>query len=89
LRWVADNAGPTVANDVLRYVRRIYDQAAREQVSRINFNPIAALRLKDACGTEQTRERVLSEKEQVSLFKRMHGSKSFGCQNEISVHLIV
>ncbi len=89
LRWVRDNAGPSVSNNVLRYVRRIYNQAARDQMPSINFNPTAGLRLKDAGGTEQTRERVLSDKELVSLFKRMHGSESFGRQNEISVHLIL
>jgi hypothetical protein len=65
-RWVRDNAGPTVSNDVMRYVRRIYDQAARDQVPGINFNPTAGLRLGDAGGAEQARERVLSDKELIS-----------------------
>lgn len=27
LRWVREHAGPTVSNEVLRYIRRIYNQA--------------------------------------------------------------
>lgn len=89
LAWVRDHGGPTVANDVLRYVRRIYDQAARERKAGINYNPTAGLRLRDAGGSEEPRERALTDKELADLFKRMRKSESFGRQNEISVHLIL
>lgn len=89
LRWVREHAGPTVSNEVLRYVRRIYDQAARERAPGIDFNPTVGLRLKDAGGTEEPRERALADKELVELFKAIAKSESFGRQNEISVHLIL
>ncbi len=84
-----DNAGLTVSNEVLRYIRRIYDQAARERRPGINYNPTAGLRLKDAGGTEEPRERALSDRELVELFKAMRKSERFARQNEISVHLIL
>lgn len=87
--WVSEHGGPTVANDVFRYVRRIYDQAAREQKAGINYNPTAGLRLRDAGGSEEPRERILTDRELTDLFKRMRKSESFGRQNEISVHLIL
>ena len=89
LRWVREHAGPTVSNEVLRYIRRIYDQAARERVAGIDFNPTVGLRLKDAGGTEEPRERALTDKELVELFKAIRKSESFGRQNEISVQLIL
>lgn len=57
LRAVVKRWAPTIANDVLRWVRRMFDYAIKRHL--VRFNPAAPFDLADAGGKEQARERAL------------------------------
>ena len=58
LRAVVKRGAPTIANDVLRWVRRMFDYAIKRHL--VRFKPAAAFDLADAGGKELARERALS-----------------------------
>jgi integrase len=86
LRAVVKRGAPTIANDVLRWVRRMFDFAIKRQL--VRFNPAAAFDLADAGGKELARERALSRDEFVKLFEAMQQAKGFSVQNELTVKLL-
>lgn len=69
LRAVVKRGAPTIANDVLRWVRRMFDYAIKRHL--VRFNPAAAFDLADAGGKELARERALSRDELVTMFEAM------------------
>jgi integrase len=79
--------GTPVANDVLRWVRRMFDYAIKRHL--VRFNPAAAFDLADAGGKELARERALSRDELVTLFEAMRQAKGFSVQNELTVKLLL
>jgi len=87
LRAVVKRGAPTIANDVLRWVRRMFDYAIRRHL--VRFNPAAAFDLADAGGKELARERALSRDELVTLFEAMRQAKGFSVQNELTVKLLL
>jgi hypothetical protein len=66
LRAEVKRGAPTIANDMPRWVRRIFDYAIKRHL--VRFNPAAAFDLADAGGKELARERALSRDELVTLF---------------------
>ena len=69
LKTVLDRQAPTVANDVLRWTRKIFDYAiARDRAA---YNPAATLTQEDAGGKEKARKRNLSRPELVKFFAAM------------------
>lgn len=87
LRAVVKRGAPTIANDVLRWVRRMFDYAIKRHL--VRFNPAAAFDLADAGGKELARERALSLDELVTLFEAMRQAKGFSVQNELTVKLLL
>lgn len=83
LRAVVKRGAPTIANDVLRWVRRMFDYAIKRHL--VRFNPAAAFDLADAGGKELARERALSRDELVTLFEAMRQAKGFSVQYELTV----
>lgn len=87
LTRIVEGGAPTVANDALRYLFRMFHYALKKQW--VNTNPAAGFGLSDAGGTEKSRDRRLALHELVVLAKAMRNNGSFGRQNELSVWLLL
>jgi len=85
-RIVAGGA-PTVANDVLRYLTRMFRMAVRNHW--VGRNPAADFDLLDAGGNEMSRDRWLTLEEMQQLAKTMQTTPNFGRENELSVWLLL
>ena len=85
-RIVASGA-PTVANDALRYMSRMFRMAARNQW--VERNPAADFDLVDAGGDEVSRDRWLTVEELQELAQAMRTTPNFGRENELSVWLLL
>lgn len=85
-RIVASGA-PTVANDALRYMSRMFRMAVRNHW--IERNPAADFDLVDAGGDETSRDRWLTEKELQQLADAMRNTANFGRENELAVWLLL
>lgn len=86
MRIVASGA-PTVANDALRYMSRMFRMAARNHW--IERNPAADFDLVDAGGAEVSRDRWLTVEELQQLAHAMRTTPNFGRENELSVWLLL
>lgn len=84
---INERGAPTVANDVLRWTRRMFDYAIKRHM--IQFNPASAFDLSDAGGQEKARERALSSDELVTLFGAMRKTKGFSSINELTISLLL
>lgn len=87
LQSIVKRGAPTIANDVLRWVRRMFDYAIKRHM--VPYNPAAAFDLHDAGGKEQPRDRSLSRDELVLLFDAMRKAKGFTYENELTVKLLL
>jgi integrase len=85
-RIVAAGA-PTVANDALRYMNRMFRMAVRNQW--IERNPAADFELLDAGGEERARDRWLTLEELGRLARAMRETPNFGRENELTVWLLL
>jgi len=65
LTRIVDAGAPTVANDALRYLFRMFHFAVKRRWT--DFNPVAGFELSDAGGTEMARQRWLKRDELASL----------------------
>lgn len=87
LQAILKRGAPSVANDVLRWVRRIFDHAIKLGI--IDVNPAAAFDMSDAGGKEQSRSRWLTRAELVQFFEAMRMAKGFSRQNELTMKLLL
>jgi integrase len=87
LQTVVKRGAPTMANDVLRWVRRMFDYAIKRHM--VRFNPAAAFDLSDAGGKEVARDRALSRDELKTLFEAMQTARGFSVQNALTVKLLL
>lgn len=87
LKGIVKRGAPTMANDCLRWVRRMFDYAIKRQM--VKINPAAAFDLADAGGKEEARVRALSRAELVRLFEAMREAKGFSKENELTVKLLL
>lgn len=78
---------PTIANDVLRWTRRIFNYGIKLQM--IETNPTTAFEIGDAGGKEKSRERWLTQEELTKFFQAMQITKGFSRQNELTMKLIL
>lgn len=85
-RIVAAGA-PTVANDALRYMNRMFRMAVRNQW--MDRNPAADFDQIDAGGEEDARERWLTLEELHQLAQAMRTTPNFGRENELAVWLLL
>lgn len=87
LRTITKRGAPTIANDALRWTRRMFDFAIKRHM--IQYNPAGAFDLSDAGGREEARERALSREELVLLFEAMRTAKGFSHENLLAVKLLL
>jgi integrase len=87
LRRIVSAGAPTVANDALRYMVRMFKFAMRNHW--IDRNPAADFEQTDAGGTEAPRERFLTLAEIEQLARSMHTTPNFGRENELAVWLLL
>jgi hypothetical protein len=87
LQAVVKRGAPTTANDVLRWVRRMFDFAVKRHL--VQYNPAAAFTLADAGGQEDARTRWLTREELVRLFDAMRTARGFSIENYLSVKLLL
>lgn len=87
LETIVERGAPTIANDVLRWTKRMFDFAIKRHI--IQFNPASAFDLSDAGGKEEARERALSRDELVTLFEAMRKTKGFSSLNEYAFKLLL
>ena len=87
LKSIVKRGAPTMANDVLRWLKRIFNQAIKMHI--ITNNPALAFDVGDAGGKEQSRNRNLSRDEIAKLFVAMKNAKGFSIENDISIKLLL
>lgn len=87
LTKIVDGGAPTVANDALRYLFRMFHFAVKRKW--IDSNPAYGFEIADAGGTEKSRERWLNREELVTLAEAMRDTENFGRLNELSVWLLL
>lgn len=87
LQAIVKRGAPTIANDVLRYTRRMFDYAIKRH--QIEFNPASAFDVNDAGGKEESRDRVLSREELTQLFAAMKLAKGFSIENDLTIRLLL
>lgn len=87
LRRAVKGGAPTVANDALRYMVRMFKFARRNHW--IERNPAEDFEQADAGGTETPRDRFLPLTEIERLAHSMRGTPNFGRENELAVWLLL
>ena len=87
LQAIVKRGAPTMANDVLRWVKRMFDYAIKR--GRITINPAIAFDPSDAGGKESTRDRWLTRAELVALFAAMRTAKGWTYENGLVVKLLL
>ncbi len=86
LKGIVDRGAPTIATDVLRWVRRIFDYGIRRQL--IDVNPCSAFEVADAGGKEVSRDRWLTREELINVLRAFRTS-TISRQNEISFKILL
>ncbi len=79
LKAIVERGAPTIANDVLRWTRRMFNYAVKREL--VDGNPASAFDLSDAGGKEEARERWLSRGELVTLFEAMRKTPGLSVEN--------
>ena len=87
LQSVVKRGAPTMANDVLRWLKRIFNHAIKMHI--VTHNPALAFDVADAGGQEQSRKRNLSRDEIAKLFAAMKTAKGFSVENDLCVKLLL
>jgi integrase len=87
LQAVVKRGAPTMANDVLRWLKRMFNYAIKRHV--IETNPAAAFDLADAGGREEGRKRWLTSDELVKLFAAMRQASGFSVENDLTIKLLL
>ncbi|CNI56941.1 tyrosine-type recombinase/integrase [Yersinia pekkanenii] len=87
LQSILARGAPTVANDVLRWTRRIFNYGIKRHI--LEVNPTTAFDISDAGGQEKARERYLDTGELEQLFAAMRLAKGFSIQNELTMKLLL
>jgi len=84
---IKERGAPTVANDALRWMKRMFDFGIKRHY--LDANPASAFDISDAGGKEESRSRWLTRDELVTLFGAMRTAKGFSRENEIAVKLLL
>jgi integrase len=87
LKSVLKRGAPSISNDVLRWLKRIFNYAVKRHV--IEYNPAAAFDPGDAGGKEKSRTRWLSDAELVKLFVSMREASGFSVENGLTIKLLL
>lgn len=87
LKKVLDRGAPTVATDVLRLAKHIFNYGIKRHA--LDINPCSAFQVSDAGGKEISRDRWLTREELIRLFQGMRTAKGFSRQNELTFKLLL
>lgn len=87
LKTVIKRGAPSISNDVLRWLKRIFNYAVKRHA--IEYNPAAAFDPGDAGGKEKSRERWLAGAELVKLFAAMREANGFSVENGLTIKLLL
>lgn len=87
LKEIVKRGAPTMANDVLRWTKRMFDYAVKRQMCQ--FNPAAPFNLADAGGREESRDRWLTRQELAALFAAMRAARGWNRLNTHAVKLLL
>lgn len=87
LKKVLDRGAPTVATDVLRLAKHIFNYGIKRHT--LDINPCSAFQVSDAGGKEISRDRWLTREELIRLFQGMRSAKGFSRQNELTFKLLL
>ncbi|MDF7700092.1 tyrosine-type recombinase/integrase [Enterobacter hormaechei] len=87
LQDVIKRGSPTVANDVLRMLKRLFDYAVVRGI--IEVNPAISFSAKDAGGKEQGRKRALSREELIMFFRALRNGRGISRENELAFKIIL
>jgi integrase len=87
LTAIVKRGAPTIANDVLRWTRRMFNYAVKREL--VDGNPASAFDLSDAGGKEEPRDRWLSRDELVELFEAMRKTPGLSTENFHTVKLLL
>lgn len=87
LQAIVKRGAPSIANDTLRWTRRMFDFAIKRHM--IEINPASAFDLNDAGGKELARERWLTRDEIRKLLIAMPLAKGFSVENDLSIRLLL
>ncbi|EIL93251.1 Phage integrase [Rhodanobacter sp. 115] len=87
LKGIVKRGAPTMATDVLRWLKRMFDYAIKREM--VLSNPAAAFDPSDAGGKEEARDRWLTRAELVRLLAAMKAAKGWTYQNTLTVKLLL
>jgi integrase len=87
LKAVLKRGAPSISNDVLRWLKRMFNYAVKRHA--IEYNPAAAFDPGDAGGKEKSRERWLTSAELARLFAAMREASGFSVENGLSIKLLL
>jgi len=87
LQAIVKRGAPSIANDTLRWVRRMFDYGIKRHI--LEINPASAFDINDAGGKEESRDRALSREELAKLFEAMKLAKGFSVENDLSIRLLL
>lgn len=87
LQAIVKRGAPTMANDVLRWTKRMFNFAMKRHIT--DNNPAAAFDLSDAGGNELARDRALDRDELCVLFEAMRNAKGLSVQNYLTFKLLL
>ena len=87
LKSIVARGAPTMATDVMRWTKRIFDYAVTREM--VRYNPAAAFDPSDAGGKEESRTRWLTRDELAQLLAAMKCAKGWAHENTLTVKLLL
>lgn len=87
LKGIVARGAPTMATDVLRWTKRMFDYAVKREM--VPYNPAAAFDPSDAGGKEESRTRWLTRAELARLLTVMQTAKGWAHENTLTVKLLL
>lgn len=87
LKAIVARGAPTIANDALRWTRRMFNYAVKRELA--DGNPAAAFDLNDAGGKEEARDRWLTDNELAKFFTAMRKTPGLSPENILTFKLLL
>lgn len=87
LKGIVGRGAPTMATDVMRWTKRMFDYAVKREL--VPYNPAAAFDPSDAGGKEEARTRWLTRDELAQLFAAMRTARGWAFENGLAVKLLL
>ncbi len=87
LKGIVERGAPTMATDVMRWLKRMFDYAVKREI--VLHNPASAFDPSDAGGKEEARTRWLTRDEITRLLAAMKVAKGWTHQNTLTVKLLL